>query len=97
MGGQQFGAGTVLLDMTSLRRVLRFEPDRGQVEVEAGIQWPELIDYLIRAQRDRWPQWGIIQKQTGADRRASAGRFQPMSTAEGYASNRLSVTSSRSC
>lgn len=73
MGGQQFGAGTVLLDMTSLRRVLRFEPDRGQVEVEAGIQWPELIDYLIRAQRDRWPQWGIIQKQTGADRLSIGG------------------------
>ncbi len=73
MGGQQFGADTILLDMTGMGRVLRFDPGQGQVEVEAGIQWPELMDYLLRAQSGRWPQWGIGQKQTGADRLSIGG------------------------
>lgn len=73
MGGQQFGSGTVLLDTTGMNRVLRFDPGKGQIEVEAGIQWPELIDYLIRLQQGRQPQWGIIQKQTGADRLSIGG------------------------
>ncbi len=73
MGGQQFGAGTILLDMRDLTRVLRFDPDHGQVEVQAGIQWPELVDFLLREQRGRRTQWGIIQKQTGADRLSIGG------------------------
>lgn len=73
MGGQQFGSGTVLLDMRALQRVLRFDPHRGEVEVEAGIQWPALIDYLANAQRGQPSQWGIIQKQTGADRLTIGG------------------------
>ncbi len=73
MGGQQFGAGTILLDMTGMTRVLGFDPDRGLIEVEAGIQWPDLIDYLLRVQAGRQPQWGIIQKQTGADRLSVGG------------------------
>ncbi|HEX2281030.1 MAG TPA: FAD-binding protein, partial [Thermomicrobiales bacterium] len=43
MGGQQFGAGLDLLDMTGLDRVLDFDPERGEVEAEAGIMWPTLI------------------------------------------------------
>src|SRR5262245_66475544 len=50
MGGQQFGTGTILLDTRNLNRVLNFDPDRGIIEVEAGIQWPELINYLIAKQ-----------------------------------------------
>lgn len=73
MGGQQFGAGTVLLDTTRMRRVLRFDAERGQVEVEAGIQWPELIDHLLAAQAGRPRSWGIVQKQTGADRLSLGG------------------------
>ena len=68
MGGQQFGADTLLLDTRSMNRVLAFDSARGLVEVEAGIQWPELIDHLIKIQRGEVQQWGIIQKQTGADR-----------------------------
>ncbi|MFQ5847406.1 MAG: FAD-binding oxidoreductase [Candidatus Methylomirabilales bacterium] len=67
MGGQQFGTGTILIDTSTLNRVLDFDPHRGIVEVEAGIEWPELMEYLVLAQRGRWPQWGIAQKQTGAD------------------------------
>ncbi len=67
MGGQQFAANGLLLDMSRMNRVLRFDPDNRLAEVEAGIQWPQLINYLIEAQRGRSSQLGIIQKQTGAD------------------------------
>jgi FAD/FMN-containing dehydrogenase len=73
MGGQQFGAGTVCLDTRGLRRVLGFDAERGLVEAEAGIQWPELIASLQAAQRRSWPQWTIRQKQTGADRLSLGG------------------------
>jgi FAD/FMN-containing dehydrogenase len=73
MGGQQFLTGGVLLDTGRMSRVLGFDAERGLVEVEAGIQWPELIDYLLRAQEGRWPQWGIAQKQTGGDRLTLGG------------------------
>lgn len=67
MGGQQFGRETILLDTTPLNRVLDFDEEQGIVEVEAGIQWPALINYLIEAQQGRAHQWAIAQKQTGAD------------------------------
>ena len=73
MGGQQFGAGTVLVDMGGMNRVLGFDQDKGEIDVEAGIQWPALIDYLVASQRGRDQQWGIIQKQTGADRFSIGG------------------------
>jgi len=41
--------------------------ERGLIEVEAGIQWPELIRSYLNAQVDSAKQWGIAQKQTGAD------------------------------
>lgn len=67
MGGQQFGEGTLLLDMRGMNRVLAFDRTAGRVEVEAGIQWPELIAYLAEAQRDGQTRWAIRQKQTGVD------------------------------
>ena len=73
MGGQQFCAGGVLLDTRPLDRVLRFDPSAGTVEVEAGIQWPALLDYLGREQVGRTPAWGIAQKQSGADRLSIGG------------------------
>jgi FAD/FMN-containing dehydrogenase len=73
MGGQQFGAGAVLLDMRQMNRVIGFDAQTGILEVEAGIQWPELIEYLIHTQRGRDRQWGILQKQTGADRLSIGG------------------------
>lgn len=73
MGGQQFGTGTVHLDMRTMNRVLAFDRERGVIEVEAGIQWPELISYLIAEQRGQAVQWGIAQKQTGADRLSIGG------------------------
>ena len=73
MGAQQFGTGTLLLDTTKLNRVLDFDAERGIVEVEAGIAWPELIDYTVGAQQGRPEQWGIAQKQTGADKLSIGG------------------------
>lgn len=63
MGGQQFGEGALLLDMRHMDRVLAFDERSGLIEVEAGMQWPALIDYLEAAGRG----WSIRQKQTGAD------------------------------
>lgn len=73
MGGQQFAADSVLLDMSQMSRVLSFDPARGEIEVEAGIQWPALIAHMTKAQRGLSRQVGIRQKQTGADRLSIGG------------------------
>lgn len=67
MGGQQFASSTTLLDMNGMNRVLGIDEAAGIVDVEAGIQWPELIAAL------RQSKWGIRQKQTGADRLSIGG------------------------
>jgi FAD/FMN-containing dehydrogenase len=73
MGGQQFGTDTLHLDMRSFNRVLNFDSGSGLVEVEAGIQWPELIEATLKLQQGAQQQWGIVQKQTGADRLSIGG------------------------
>lgn len=73
MGGQQFLTGGTLLDMRRLNRVRSFDEQRGLLEVEAGIQWPDAIRaYLARPAGVHSP-WGIRQKQTGADRLTIGG------------------------
>jgi FAD/FMN-containing dehydrogenase len=73
MGGQQFGDASVLIDTRDLNRVLAFDADHGSITIEGGIQWPQLLEYLNRVQEGRDPQWGIYQKQTGADRLSIGG------------------------
>lgn len=73
MGGQQFGSGTILIDMNGLARVVEFDRTNGEIEVEAGIQWPELYRYLIETQQNATRQWAFVQKQTGADRLSIGG------------------------
>jgi FAD/FMN-containing dehydrogenase len=73
MGGQQFAADGTLLDMRRFNKVLRFDAARGLAEVESGIMWPALIDDLVRRQAGAAKQWGIAQKQTGADRLTIGG------------------------
>jgi FAD/FMN-containing dehydrogenase len=73
MGGQQFASGAVLIDTRAMRRILSVDAERGVVEVESGIQWPELIDRLVAMQQGQPRSWGIIQKQTGADRLTLGG------------------------
>lgn len=73
MGGQQFGTDTWLIDTRRLSRVLNLDRDKGIMEVEAGIEWPELIDGYLALQNGSTKIWGIAQKQTGADRLTIAG------------------------
>ena len=77
MGGQQFAEGAVLLDTRALDRVLEFDRDNGTLTVEGGAQWPGIIGALA-AQQDGASGsdvklWGIVQKQTGADRLSIGG------------------------
>lgn len=73
MGGQQFGEGTVHISMKKMNDVLSLDSEKGIVRVEAGIEWPDLIHHLLEIQKDSWPQWGIVQKQTGGDRLSIGG------------------------
>ena len=73
MGGQQFGAGTILLDTDRFNRVVNFDRVNGRVTVEAGIQWPELIEALLTEQKGVAGGWGIREKQTGVDRVSIGG------------------------
>src|ERR1700723_3781598 len=73
MGGQQFGTDTQLIDIRKLNRVLHLDRESGILDVEAGIEWPELIDSYLALQQANGPTWGIAQKQTGADRITIAG------------------------
>ena len=73
MGGQQFGEGNFHVNMNGMNRILGLDRERGIVEVEAGVQWPQLLEYLVRAQEGEEHQWGIFQKQTGADRLSLGG------------------------
>src|SRR6266446_847570 len=67
MGGQQFGTDSICIDTRSLDRVISFDQEHGLVEAEAGIQWPKLIRTYLDAQANSAKQWGIPQKQPGAD------------------------------
>src|ERR1700745_1030781 len=67
MGGQQFATDSICIDARSLDRVISFDQEHGLIEAEAGIQWPKLIHTYLQAQPDKTKQWGIAQKQTGAD------------------------------
>jgi FAD/FMN-containing dehydrogenase len=73
MGAQAFATDGVLIDIRGLNRVLGFDSDKGLIELESGVQWPQLLAYLAQAQRGRSKQWGFSQKQTGADRLTLGG------------------------
>ena len=77
MGGQQFGSDTFLIDMNGMQGIHEFDAQKGEVEIGAGMQWPELIAELLELQRSRERPWGIVQKQTGAPTASvSAVRWQ---------------------
>jgi FAD/FMN-containing dehydrogenase len=73
MGGQQFCNDGLMLDIRKLNRVLAFDPVAGRLEVESGIQWPEILAFLQTAQRGMEQPWAFAQKQTGADRLTIGG------------------------
>jgi FAD binding domain len=67
MGGQQFLSGGCVVDMRALNRILDFNQDTGLITVQSGIIWPELMRRYLSLQSGEQQQWGIRQKQTGAD------------------------------
>ena len=67
MGGQQFAAGALHVDMTALDRVLHSDPQRGLLQIEAGADWPKIIAASHSMTISPGHQWGIRQKQTGVD------------------------------
>ena len=73
MGGQQFGTDTLLIDLRTLNQVGSLDAERGTIQVDAGVEWPSLVSALVERQRGRSRQWGIAQKQTGADRLTIGG------------------------
>ena len=73
MGGQQFRTDALVIDTTALCRPVDLDVERGLVTVEAGIDWPRLINHLLWAGAGQEDAWSIIQKQTGADRLTIGG------------------------
>ena len=71
-GGQQFAKDSVLLDMRGMSRVIGLDEKSGILEVEAGIEWPDLIQGYTALQNGD-VKWGIRQKQGGADRMTLGG------------------------
>jgi FAD/FMN-containing dehydrogenase len=66
-GGQQFASAKLLVDTRKLNRVLHFDSQKGLLEVESGINWPELLAYLHEVNEGSNAPWGVAQKQTGTD------------------------------
>jgi FAD/FMN-containing dehydrogenase len=73
MGGQQFCTRGLLADLTALNRVIDLDAERGLITVEAGIDWPALVGHVAWANAGQTQAWGIVQKQTGADRLTLGG------------------------
>ena len=73
MGGQQFGTDNVHLDMRGMAALRSLDAERGLVDVEAGMEWSELLDAMVAMQAGRERQWGIRQKQTGSDHLSIGG------------------------
>jgi FAD/FMN-containing dehydrogenase len=71
-GGQQFAATSILLDMRKMHAIRSLDPRTGILEIESGIEWPELIEGYLSLQKDG-ASWGIRQKQGGADRMSIGG------------------------
>src|SRR3981081_2171585 len=68
MGTQQFATDGVLLDIRKMNKVLAFDTEHGLIEMESGMQWPQLLEHLAAARFSGEKQWAFSQKQTCADR-----------------------------
>ena len=73
MGGQQFLMDGLMIDTRRMNRVLGFDAEKGHIEVEAGIQWPQLLQQLASLQKGHERQWTFAQKQNGADKLTIGG------------------------
>jgi len=68
MGGQPFGEDTFLLDIRKMNRIVAFDVERGLIEVEAGVQWPQLLEFLQNNTGAGEKAWTFSQKQAGVDK-----------------------------
>lgn len=84
-GGQQFATDSVLLDMRAMNRVIGLDEKAGVLHVEAGIEWPELIQGYLSLQKEN-VRWGIRQKQGGADRMSLGGTLSANAHGHGLGS-----------
>lgn len=66
MGGQQFAADRLLIDMKGLSRAIGLDAELGLVTIEAGADWRAVIA-ATRELQPRGQRWAIRQKQTGCD------------------------------
>jgi FAD/FMN-containing dehydrogenase len=84
-GGQQFATDSVLLDMRAMNRVIGLDDKTGVLHVEAGIEWPELVQGYLSLQKEN-VRWGIRQKQGGADRMSLGGTLSANAHGHGLGS-----------
>jgi FAD/FMN-containing dehydrogenase len=84
MGGQQFCSDGLLLDVHGLDDVVSLDRDSGTIVVQAGIEWPTLIDYLGERPGTNGVPWAIRQKQTGADRLSIGGALAANAHGRGF-------------
>ncbi len=67
MGGQQFAADSLHIDMSALDLVLDADPAHGLLHMEAGADWPKIIAASHNMAHGPGGSWSIRQKQTGVD------------------------------
>ncbi|WP_162580363.1 FAD-binding protein [Variovorax sp. PBS-H4] len=67
MGGQQFAVDSLHIDTRGLDRVLKTDPSAGLLQIEAGAQWPRIVEATHAMDAAGQGRWGIRQKQTGVD------------------------------
>lgn len=85
MGTQQFGKRNLHIDTLKLARLYAVDQQKGVVEVDAGIQWDRLVPGIVESQSPDHKQWGIRQKQTGADRLSIGGSLSANGHGRGLA------------
>jgi len=68
MGGQPFGDQAVLLDIRKLNKVVAFDAQKGLIELESGVQWPQLLEFLQNNAGAGEKPWTFSQKQSGVDK-----------------------------
>ena len=73
MGGQPFADQAVMLDIRRMNKILSFDTENGTIELESGVQWPQLLEFLQNNTGAGEKQWTFSQKQTGADKLTMGG------------------------
>jgi FAD/FMN-containing dehydrogenase len=73
MGGQPFADQAVMLDIRRMNKILSFDTQNGTIELESGVQWPQLLEFLQNNTGAGEKQWTFSQKQTGADKLTMGG------------------------